>query len=255
MLGFFDVLGFSARVEHDGVEAVATLYDQLLARVDEATGPMLCLGVRRVSMNTGVPMLFKLPRGSAYFSDTILLWADLEPHFVGPFLTRCSTLICEALTMSVPLRGAVAIGQAVMEPERGIYLGAPVVEAARLEPKLGWLGAVLAESCAWPPFLAEAHPSQIMEYELPVKDPSNIHEAMPVALDWPRLWRKDRKSDLIDRLSEMAAKTRHPYYAATRKFAEYSAANADWFDRPPDPDAALRLKPLTHGLGDVASDP
>jgi hypothetical protein len=243
MLGFFDVLGFSARVEHEGIEAVAALYDRLLARVDEATGPMVAMGVRRISDREGVPVIFNLPRKSAYFSDTILLWADLEPLFVAPFLKRCSTLICEALMLDVPLRGAIAIGPAVMEPERGIYLGAPLVEAARLEPRLGWLGAVIAESCAWPPFLAEAHPSQIIEYAVPAKDPASADQIMPVALDWPRLWRDERAQDLMARLSQMAAETSHPYYSATMAFAEHSAANADWFEQPVKPDALLRLGP------------
>ncbi len=238
MLGFFDVLGFSLRLERDGIEAVAATYDALIERA-VARAPLRCLNLRWISETEAVPVLFALPNDHAYFSDTILFWAELRPEFVSPFLVRCADFMCEALASFVPLRGVIALGDALMASETGTFIGHPIVEAARLESRLAWAGCTFAGSCAWPPFFPEADHRLILEYPAPVK--GDAESILPVHLDWPRRWRDSRESDLIPHLEELRASYPHRYIDETLSFARYSLAEHDWFERPQRSDAAFRM--------------
>jgi hypothetical protein len=61
-------------------------------------------------------------------------------------MARCADMVCEALKMGLPLRGALAVGKAVMHSRTGTFVGAPVVEAAKLEQSQDWLGVSLGPS-------------------------------------------------------------------------------------------------------------
>ena len=244
MLAVFDVLGFSARLERDGLENVVRMYRDLIDRA-VLIEAMRCLGARPIGDGTRVPVLFALPVEYAYFSDTILLWVPLEPLFAAPFISRCAALICEALKLGVPLRGAIALGHAVLDKETKTFIGEPLVEAARLEAAQGWLGATFAPSATWPPFLAEVEPKFLLEYAIPIKDGMDRY-ASPVALDWPRKWRETANlPSLVDVLSSMSQTHPHPYYDAASAFVRHSEANHDWFSHPEKlpSDAKLRIRP------------
>jgi hypothetical protein len=75
----------------------------------------------------------------AYFSDTILLWCPLVPAFAAIFVERCADMIGEALSMGIPLRGAVTLGDAVLDEKTSTYIGKPIVEAAMLEKGQDWI--------------------------------------------------------------------------------------------------------------------
>jgi hypothetical protein len=87
MIALFDVLGFSARLERDGLTKVVDAYRDLIQRA-VLIDAMRCLGARPIGDGTRVPVLFALPVEYAYFSDTILLWVPLEPLFAAPFVSR-----------------------------------------------------------------------------------------------------------------------------------------------------------------------
>jgi len=70
----------------------------------------------------------------------------LVEHFIAPFMVRCADMVCEALKLGVPLRGALAVGPAVMHSRTVTFVGAPLVEAARLEQSQDWLGVSLGDS-------------------------------------------------------------------------------------------------------------
>ena len=133
MVALFDVLGFSARLRSSGLEIVHRDYQTLVERV-VTKEPLRCIGAMKSPGETGrVPAIYSADVRYTYFSDTILLWMPLVPLFVGPFTQRCADLVCEALRMGIPLRGALSLGEAVMHKKTGTYIGEPLVEAARLE--------------------------------------------------------------------------------------------------------------------------
>jgi len=230
MLALFDVLGFSKRLEDFGIEKVLSTYQKL---INDAVliEPNPCLGARDDGGGGRVPTLFTLPVEYAYFSDTILLWVPLEKLFASPFVWRCANLVCEALQLDVPLRGALALGDAIMHKSTSTYIGPPIVEAAKLESAQKWIGMAFCYTATWSSFLAELDPKLIIEYDVPAKE-STEEIVTPVVLDWPRRWRELSGKSANEKLSQINESSPHPYCDATMAFVDYSEKNQDWFGRP-----------------------
>lgn len=250
MLGLFDVLGFSGRIARDGPEKVHETYRTLLDRVVKKDS-LRCIGLMPwPGEAVRVPALFSVDVRYTYFSDTILLWLPLHRMFAGPFLQRCSDLICEALQMGVPLRGAIALGDGFMHKQSGIYIATMIEEAARLEAAQDWIGVALAPSATWSKFMAEVSPTQIIEYEIPVKA-GREELRSPVALDWPRRWRDTENGSLQERLREITADEPYArYYSNAIAFADWSEKHHDWHSRPDEECAFkhLRMRPHSEAM-------
>ena len=232
MVGFFDVLGFANRIQTDGIEKVYETYRTLIERISQKAA-IRSVGLMRIpgKSSRAVALAYADVRYS-YFSDTILLWLPLQPMLVGPFLQRCADLVCEALLMDIPLRGTIALGEGFMHRQSGTYLGEMIVEAARLEAAQNWIGVGFAPSATWPPFVVEVSPTQIIEYEVPVKRGKKPLRS-PIALDWPRRWRETEKTSLQQRLRELKPKGKHAkYYTHALAFADWSERHHDWHMRP-----------------------
>jgi hypothetical protein len=108
----FDVLGFSEWVINVDLQTILDSYHTLVNRAVVRPNEKGSL----TSVQTPEGALLSVTRAPnyAYFSDTILLWCPLMPPLVGDFVERCSDLICEALKMNIPLRGAITLGDAVL---------------------------------------------------------------------------------------------------------------------------------------------
>lgn len=144
--------------------------------------------------------------------------------------------------MNVPVRGAIALGEAVMHRSIGTYIGQPIVDAARLEQVQQWIGVSFARSATWPQFLAALDAQLIIEYAVPVKE-GKTSLLSPVVLDWPRRWRELYGSSPSEKLFAMNEATPHEYYGKTISFIEHSKANENWFLRTAEEmkDAKLRM--------------
>lgn len=231
MMALFDVLGFSHRLRNDGMDSIFALYREMVTNVI-AKEPMVCLGARDVGDGTQCPVLFSADIRYTYFSDTIMLWMPLERLLAGPFVQRCADLVCEALSMRVPLRGAIALGEAVMHKASGMYLGDPIVDAHELEEAQDWVGVAFTASGTWSPFIAELNPIQIIEYEIPVKAGKEALRA-PLAPDWPRRWRDTREQSLCDVLNELNRSDKYAkYYDNALAFVRHSEKHHDWHKNP-----------------------
>ena len=242
ILGFFDVLGFSKRVETEGPEQTAALYHTL---IETTVKKEAARGLGLVSDGTGnrYPVLFSLDVQTAYFSDTIFMWVPLERVFADAFVNHCATFVCEALNMGVQIRGAIALGDAVMDRSTGTYIGMPIVEGASCEKIQEWMGVAYAPSATWQPFLTEVHPNSYIEYDIPVKA-GHESDHPPVALDWTRRWEELYKTPAATKLAEMNAASPHPKTRNSVAFAEYCQANRDWHQQPPEWFEGKRLKML-----------
>ncbi len=240
VLGFFDVLAFSKRVETEGPEETATVYRQLIESTVKKEAAR-CLGA--VSDGTGARYLtlFSLDVQTAYFSDTIFMWVPLERVFADAFVSHCATFVCEALAMGVPIRGAIALGEAVMDRETGTYIGMPIVEAAECEKIQEWLGVAYASSATWPPFMAEVHPNLFMEYDVPVKA-GHEKDIPPVALDWTRRWEELYGTSASSKLSALNSAAPHQKVVNAIAFAEHCERNRDWHKQPPEFFEGKRLR-------------
>lgn len=230
MVGFFDVLRFSARVEKEGVDKVYDDYQKLLKNVLDKpgieVGGMIAptfFGGDLIAWGGTVDVNY------TYFSDTILLWLPLDPKYPTIFLQRCADLMCEALLMGIPLRGAIAIDEGYMHKKTGIYLGQAIVDAARLEAAQDQIGVGMTPSAALSILIPAAQPTQYIEYDIPIKKQS-IERWAPLALDWPRRWRDCNYGDLTQYLRSMRPNDENvtKYYDNAIKFAEWSEAHNDW---------------------------
>ena len=241
MFAMFDVLGFSRWLDSVGLQAVLDAYHLLIERV--VVRPNEKGGLSAVQTRDGSIFAVTGPPGFAYFSDTIILWHPLVPPFVDDFVTRCSSLICEALAMDIPLRGAITLGDAVLDRDSDFFLGAPIVEAARVEKAQNWLGLTFGQTAMWSQFLAQIHGTAIIEYPPPAKEHLKAYVS-PIVVDWPRRWRDKHGECPSIKLRQL---NRDPAYASywenTIAFAEFSRGKHDWHLRPEEipADAVLRL--------------
>jgi hypothetical protein len=237
----FDVLGFSGWITSVGLQSVLDSYHMLIERV--VIKPNEKGGLSAVQTQEGAIFAITGPPGYAYFSDTILLWHPLLPAFVDDFVTRCSELVCEALAMNIPLRGALTLGDAVLDTDSQFFLGAPIIEAAKLEKAQNWIGLTFGHSALWSAFLAQLHGTSIIEYPPPTKE-SFEECASSIVVDWPRRWRDKHGGCPTSKLRELNKDPKFSsYWDNTIKFAEFSLAKHDWHLRPSEipSDALLRL--------------
>ena len=253
LVGVFDVLGFSARVKKDGVDKVYNDYQSLLKNV--LNKPAIDTGgmyerVPEAGAGAGVfSMGGEISVNSTYFSDTILLWLPFKPGGRKIFLQRCADLICEALVMRIPLRGAIALGEGYMHKATGIYLGQHIVDAARLEEAQEQLGIGLTMSAASSPLIPSVEPTQYIEYDIPIKQDLSTNEKpeywSPCVLDWARHWRNCEYGDLIQCLTELRPKEERfaKYYNNAIKFVEWSIAHNDWHKYPEKQSDFKYIKP------------
>ncbi len=140
----FDVLGFSEWVTSADLKTILNSYELLVERA--VTRPNENGRLSAVQTPEGALLTVIRPPNYVYFSDTILLWCPLVPPLVGDFVERCSDLVCEALAMDIPFRGAITLGDAVLDSESNIFLGEPIVEAANLEKGQEWIGLTFGNS-------------------------------------------------------------------------------------------------------------
>jgi len=241
----FDVLGFSRWVETESLAVILTAYQQLIERA--VLKPNEKGGVTAFHTPEGQLLAVTRAPAYAYFSDTILLWCPLAPPLVADFVERCGDLMCEALSMDIPLRGAITLGDAVLDNKTNTYIGKPIVEANNLEKGQDWVGLTLGNSAIWSPFLAQLHGASVIEYSAPMKEKFKAF-ASPIVVDWPRRWRDKNGSGPTSKLDELNKTPAFAkYWNNAKAFAEYSLSKHDWFKRPEQipPDAILRLVPLS----------
>lgn len=241
IFAMFDVLGFSAWVKTTGLQKVLDAYHEL---IEEAVVRAYDKGsLTAVQTREGMLLAISRAPNYAYFSDTILLWAPLTPPAVGDFVERASALICRALEMGIPLRGALTLGEAVLDKESGFFIGDPIIEAANLEKGQNWMGLTFGKSAVWGSFIAQIHPHSVIEYAPPMKREMADYSS-PIVMDWPRRWRDKHGACPSARLRELNTDPRFSHYwESTIAFAEYSLRKHDWHLRPeeiPD-DALLRM--------------
>jgi len=276
-IALFDILGFEARFSAYGLEVMAAKYDQLIGSVVQRNQHMSelasMLHMEDEATWTAEGDAFVCNRiYGAYASDTVLIWAHalfpggrgLSEHERAArasdpargwtflpipcdrFLDACSEVVCEALELELPVRGAIAMGMAIMDSERGVFLGQPLIDAARMEKNQKLIGASFCRS-----YLSQIIPGP---YAVPldchVKDLTSGHFS-GLVLNWPRRWRLTRRTDLapvisrldtapdhsaayknsleLNRLSEALAREMHTdHYVSTRRlYPQFASPNLE----------------------------
>lgn len=166
--------------------------------------------------------------------DTELNPLFYEEHSLyTSFLQVCMEFFCEAIRAGIPLRGCISTGMAVMNKHQSIFVGPPLVEAARGEPAQNAIGVAFGKS------FNNYHPvynRYFMPYFKHIKEHDKKADFLsPMVLDWPRFWRqhylaKDMTiADYINKMNTIPEFS--SYYDNAIKFVDYSKRYENWAER------------------------
>lgn len=247
LLAYFDVLGFKSMLARLGADGILGLYRQVFETTIKhaVENKRWCSSPGCSPDGTGYTVMQFIPVETAHFSDSLLVWAPGQPAFFWGFLDRVMDVFCEALKIGVPLRGALAIGPAVLHKRTNIFVGHPIVEASSLEAGQDWLGVACGPSFRQiPPQIFPIRADQFLLYNPPMK-PGRSGLAGGLALDWPRWWREHYSDDIehvITTLRDQSPPICAKYYDAAIDFArrswkrreqpfESSPGDSEWADR------------------------
>lgn len=259
LVGYFDVLGFEDRFSKFGLNEIARKYDELIDIVNSRNAKMAEMFEHADFHESAYwsaeaeVCIFNRITG-AYASDSILIWANsaypeargmtdserialakdpasgwqYHPIPCDNFVNSCNELVCHSLEVELPLRGAVSMGLAILDENRRVFLGAPLIEAARLEHAQTILGVGLC-----PSFLQQTIPKRfLVPFDGHLKDGCDAWYGGFI-LDWPRHWRNTRATDpraAVRRLNQdpkVAA-----YYENTLRFLDQSDDLAGQYESP-----------------------
>ena len=223
MVCLLDVLGFATLLGRVGLAEVISRYRKLIGFVREQTG-----GVDLSPTPDGHVAVGWLELGNSFFSDTVLFWSRYNPMGLRSFTLGVAEAVCVGLEIGLPLRGAVTVGEAVMDANEGVFVGDPVVEAARVERAQQWVGVSFGPSFTDPGF-GQFHLDTVLPFKSHYKDGvGRLGTGMTV--DWPRHWRETRATDPEPVVRDLDIDPRFAeYYGHAIEFAGFSERNHDWF--------------------------
>lgn len=224
MVCLLDVLGFENLLSTLGLAAIEDKYRKLVGYVRDQNG-----GLDIVPTPDGHVAVGWLNIGNAYFSDSLLFWTQYSKMALPSFTQLVSEAICFGIEADLPLRGAIAVGEATLDSASGVFLGRPLVEVARTEKAQMWIGASFGPSFSQPGFNDGFHLHTILPYKSHYKD-SSSEFVTGVTVDWPRRWRETRGSDPSPLLRRLDRDPRFSeYYVRSEHFARFSEEHHDWF--------------------------
>lgn len=248
-VALFDVLGFESQLARLKLEGMLQKYEELItivnAKNDEHSryrkGNFHGAFWLKIEGEDGVHPIVLHEIAGAYASDSIIVWANRRllgiparivtesegmtfqsPYvYSDPFLDVCSEIMCHAIEIGLPLRGGISTGAAVLERDSNIYLGEPIIDAARIEHKHNFIGVSFHKNYD---ALAKFEKYSLAYNKDFKDDPKGLLSGN--VLDWPRYWRSTRGSD-IARAIERIDNADHysQYYKNTLRFVQYSIDN------------------------------
>jgi hypothetical protein len=225
-----DILGFKNIFRMEGLLAVREKYKRLMDHVNNQKH-----GFDLLQTPDGHLMLGVGVSGYFYASDSFLFWMSYNPMALAKFTEDVAEMICIGLETGLPLRGAIAVGEAILDEKTGEFLGGPIIEADIVNRTQQWIGVSFG-----PSFMeSRKHafdPKTVLRYKDHYKSLDNDASkfATGLTVDWPRRWRDVRKSDVRPVIRNLGLNLDPSgkwsgYYRQAEKFAEFSEQNQDWF--------------------------
>ncbi len=233
LIFLMDILGFESKFRESGLRNIHKMYLELAAYVDGLEGgafldawPVGEGGESAVFMG-----FFDLRH--AYFSDTMLLWSPYHPRSVRPFLSNCNALFCYAIGLGFMVRGAVSVGEAILDTKASIFLGEPIIEAARVEQAQHWIGVALCRSFAQASSGKPVPWEEMLLYDKHIKPELRVpelgHYSPGLVLNWPQTWRKQQREPASVVIRAYNRDSRYSrYYEHTVEFIEFSEEHDEW---------------------------
>jgi hypothetical protein len=231
LIGVFDVLGFSDLVMQLGSDGVMDNYQKLinLTLLDKNYKSFERI---KSGDNQYIFGALNVPIKYSYFSDTIIFWTPGIKSSVSPFIAKCADLLCEALKLNMPLRGAISFGEAVMSKTNNTYVGQAFVEAAKIESSQKWIGVSFGSNFSLPENRSEIYEELLVP--LYTKHYKNIVQCPRpyLALDWVTRWKKKgygNLEDILVKMQESSPKAVKEYYQNTIDFIKFTERHQNKF--------------------------
>lgn len=159
-VALFDILGFSKLVEQNELDRVADAYSRakevfknILSHINEVNKGFTDISVEYRS-----------------FSDTFLIYTSKtgEDAFLS-LLAACDGLFIGGIENKLPLRGAIAQGEIIVQA--GMEIGRPIVDAYRNEQRQEWSGCWISDQCLSGFDVSKYFADKsLVQYEIPLKD-------------------------------------------------------------------------------------
>jgi hypothetical protein len=210
LVGVFDILGFSNLVKTEGIENVYSRMKSLFNPPAGHDTPHFLFA----SSNLFAHRKFWSPSADHYiFSDSIILF-NKNSHHWSDFLPICNALLESGVMNNLPLRGAIAYGDVIVDFKNNIFLGDPIIDAYQLSENQNWVGASFHSSvCKIDETLGSvrigSYQDQYQRCTIPLKkEPTS--EVLPCALSsWLRGRNVERKLKELMACSPESAKIKY----------------------------------------------
>lgn len=226
-LCFLDVLGFKNLFNAIGLEAIHGRYEKLIEFVMKESR----CGIDIAKTPEGHVAIGWLNIEGTYFSDTILFWTDYSKISLPTFTRLISKTVCFGIEIELPLRGTIVIGEMILDREKGVYLGKPIIEAAQTEEIQKWIGVSFGKSFSEPPYNQGFHLDTILPYKSHYKNIDSEY-VTGMTVDWVRIWRETKSDNLRELIKSLNTDEKYAdYYVNTLKFIDFSEENNDWFKK------------------------
>ncbi|GHV05361.1 hypothetical protein FACS1894217_02110 [Clostridia bacterium] len=227
----FDILGVSSHLDSNNIDEIWEFYNTFAniasSTYDSVSFDVLSITEKVHSTDHWYDSFIDIIH-HAYFSDTFMFWTINHLSSIHKLVEICQDVFCRALEMQIPLRGCISSGEAIMDDEKLIYVGQPIVESARGENAQNWIGFAYGDS-----FRKGLHwdCKTFLPYHRHVKkEHKNAMFLSPFVVDWPRHWREHYKEDIRDVLRKMDTDSRFSsYYENALKFVRFSDAHQEWW--------------------------
>ncbi|MEE3333865.1 MAG: hypothetical protein VZR54_06255 [Ruminococcus sp.] len=153
-----------------------------------------------------------------------------NPSIFPSFLQTCMEFFCSALYAGIPLRGSISTGLATMDKFRDIYIGKPLVEAAKGEPERKSIGITYGKSfCHYHSLYNDFHIPFLSHTK---NGFDSVKYLSPMAVDWPRYWRTHpefSKESIENCIMKMNHKEQFSYYYTNAiDFSKFSERHQNW---------------------------
>lgn len=139
VVAVLDILGFRQELKKpNGLLRVHAWHDELrdLARANDTT------------LHWSPGAAAKVQTRHLSISDGLYLWSDTTKGRAGGFVVTVSAVVAGATRARIPLRGAIAAGEGVIDPRTLTFIGQPLVDAVEAEKYQEWLGVAVLPSAA-----------------------------------------------------------------------------------------------------------
>jgi len=241
LVGFFDVLGFSERLQRGDLRVLHDQYGTLIDRVSNEVFE------QTVKTSGSSQRRSNFARSKFLFDSVLVVSHSVEDiSNVDRFIMACCLLMEESAIAGFPLRGAIGNGDVLEDPNRGMFLSRVVPSLLAREQQQEWTGCSLERDCEqlvlpalYGADVARATGSRpLVVYPVPLKPKVNSCDELPRwCLNWTLLLGTHE-------LSQLGCLLREPKRANTLKFAEHVRSLKESEQEFQDPHSAARTARL-----------